>query len=372
MKVLHIISTLSKINIGVWNAAIFAHDFMYSTYGVESELWVCSTDNPIETPLPIPHFFYNKQQLTKGGFLKWLESYPTGDTVIISHGAWLKPARLGFWAAQMGYKWIYTPHGMFENYTIIDDEKVIKHGLRKGLNKKSLYYSLVEKKYIQTATAIRAVSKIEQHNLEMLLGRKIELIYNGISSILKEKINKDQTILKVLFLSRLHYKKGIINLVKAWQEIMGQNRKFKLIIAGPDEGELIKIKPFFTDNIEYVGAVYGENKTKLLEEAHYFILPSYSEGFPTSVVEAMGFGAIPIVTEGCNFPEIFEFNLGYKIKPEKESIKKVLETIANVEYDSELSKSNIEYVEENLTEKKVAADYYQLYNTVLNKKVNGN
>ena len=368
MKIIHIITSLSKINLGVWNAAIFAHDFMQSTYGVESELWSCSDENSMEIAIPIPNFFYEKQQLTRRGFLNWLDSYPTDDTIIISHGAWLRPAKLGYWAAQKGYKWIYTPHGMFENYTIINDGKVVNHGLRKGLNKKSLYYSLFEKRYIQQASAIRAVSEIEQHNLKSLLNRKIELIYNGIPTIKKGEIFKNRDTLKVLFLSRLHEKKGIIHLIKAWNEIMGQNKKFKLIIAGPDEGELVKIKPFFTDNIEYIGAIYGNNKMKLLEEAHYYILPSYSEGFPTSVVEAMGYGAIPIATEGCNFPEIFEFNLGYKIEPEKESIKKVLNTIANKEYDTTLSKSNIEYVEKNLTEKKIAADYFQLYNSVLNKK----
>ncbi len=368
MKVIHIIFSLGKINFGVWNAAIFAHEFMHSTYRIESELWICSPGNPTDAHVPIPHFFYKKQQLNKKGFLKWLESYPAKDTVIVSHGAWLKPAKLGFWAAQKGYKWIYTPQGMLENYTTIENGKKVKHIFNKGLNKKWLYYCFFEKRYIRKASAVRAVSETEQGNLNLLFKRKIELIYNGTPTNQEGKIEKSKDLIKVLFLSRLHSKKGIIYLIQAWHEVMSQNNKFRLIIAGPDEGELEKIKPYFTNNVEYVGSVYGDDKIILLREANYYILPSFSEGFPTSLVEAMGYGAIPIASEGCNFPAIFELNLGYKVEPEKESIVNVLNKITNIEYDFGLSKSNMEYIEKNLTEKRIAADYYQLYSSVLNNK----
>ena len=368
MRVIHIISSLNKINFGVFNAAIFAHDFMRLTYGVESELWVCSDQNSMDVPLAVPHFFYKKHQLKKEGFFNWLDAYPSNDTIIISHGAWRKPSKLGFWAAQKGYLWIYTPHGMFANYTTIENGKLVKYGLLKGINKKWLYYTFKERKYIKKASAIRAVSENEQQYLKVLLGREIELIYNGILSVKKNEIVKDHDVLKVVFLSRLHKVKGITNLIKAWHEVMAHNNKFILIIAGPDEGELVKIKPFFTSNVEYIGTIYGDSKIELLKKANYYILPSFCEGFPTSLVEAMSYGAIPLATDACNFPEIFEFNLGYKIEPEKESIKKVLNIIANKEYDSNLSLSNIQYVENNLTEKKIAADYYNFYNKVINKK----
>lgn len=366
MKVLHIVSSLSKINFGIWNAAIYAAKTLNSKYEIEAELWVCNSSNAMTDKLPLPHFFFKPEQLSIKGFKQWLNNYSKTDTIIITHGAWLKPTKLGNFAAKNGFKWIFTPHGMFENYTIMENGRLIKYGLNKGLNRKWLYYVLYEKKLIKKASTIRAVSEVERKNLKILLNTKIELVYNGIPTINKSEINKSSNVQNVLFLARLQKKKGIIHLVRAWNETMAQNVKFKLIIGGPDEGELESIKPYFTDNIVYIGSVYGEAKTKLLQDAHYYILPSYSEGFPTSVVEGMGYGAIPIITVGCNFPEVFELNLGYKIYPEKESVKHILNTIADKEYDFELSKKNIEFIEENLTEKRIASDYYQLYRSVLN------
>ncbi len=108
-------------------------------------------------------------------------------------------------------------------------------------------------------------------------------------------------------------KKGIVPLVKAWlQSALLNNTACRLIIAGPDEGELPLIQSLITDatNIEYIGMVSGDAKDKLLASASYYLLPSFSEGFPTSLLEAMEKGAIPVITRGCNFNEVFEQNIG--------------------------------------------------------------
>ena len=96
----------------------------------------------------------------------------------------------------------------------------------------------------------------------------------------------------------------------------------KLIIVGPDEGELAKILPLISGNIEYKGPLFDSEKSEVLQKAHYYFLPSFSEGFPSSVVEAMSFGAIPVITQGCNFPEVFEQHLGYEISTDQESKKR--------------------------------------------------
>ncbi|MEJ0030745.1 MAG: glycosyltransferase [Bacteroidota bacterium] len=87
-------------------------------------------------------------------------------------------------------------------------------------------------------------------------------------------------------------------MVEAWHAINSQNNSVKLIIAGPDEGELKHIQHLIKGNVEYAGAVYGDGKKKLLNEASYYLLPSYSEGFPTSVLEAMSYGQIPLISSG--------------------------------------------------------------------------
>jgi glycosyltransferase involved in cell wall biosynthesis len=77
--------------------------------------------------------------------------------------------------------------------------------------------------------------------------------------------------------------------------------------------------------MKYIGSVYGEQKNEVFNKSDFYILPSFSEGLPSAMLEAMGFGLIPIITEGCNFPDAFIHNLGVRITTEKDSIRKTLE-----------------------------------------------
>jgi glycosyltransferase involved in cell wall biosynthesis len=161
-------------------------------------------------------------------------------------------------------------------------------------------------------------------------------------------------------MARLHQKKGIVPLVKAWTKVM-KNAPAKLIIAGPDEGELSKFHHFLGGNVVYLGPVYGDEKVKLLNEAHYYVLPSFSEGFPSSVLEAMSFGAIPLISKGCNFPEVFDQKLGYNIEPDEISIGKVLSMLRVRDYDTAKSHENHLFIKEGYAESRIAEKLFALY-----------
>lgn len=355
MRIIHIVSSITKINFGVWNAAIFGSDFLKKEYNVKSELWICKKSHFESTAPQINFFFFQKNELSKKGFQKWLNNFNHDDTIIVTHGAWLLPTKLGYRAKKEGYKWLYVPQGMLEPW-----------GLKKGKFKKRLYFKLFEQRMNNDADAIRAVSQIERANLEDRLKRKIELIFNGVPIVDNTELLKSKKEIKYLFLARLHSKKGLIFLVKAWAESMYECDNTNLLIAGPDEGELELIKPYLKNNITYLGPVYGKEKERLLKEVHYYILPSFSEGFPTSIVEAMSYGAIPIISEGCNFPEVFSENIGYKVYPDKDSIIKVFSELRGKAFDQNLSIKNIQYANENLSDRKIGTDLYKLYSKLLN------
>jgi len=194
-------------------------------------------------------------------------------------------------------------------------------------------------------------------------------------------------LITFLFLGRLHIKKGVVPLVKAWLDSsLWNDNRFQLIIAGPDEGELDRIKylldgvserqpegrrsklevrsqrvnvkdeklktlnetneqgvasnqslpPITQDpkpntqnpNIHIPGPIYGPEKTNLLLKSHFFLLPSQSEGFPTSIIEAMTCGCIPIITDGCNFPEAIEAGVSERIEFNISSIRNKLEEVS--------------------------------------------
>lgn len=350
-NVIHVVSNLSRVNFGIWNAAIAASSFLEQKYGVKSHVWVCDnrTDSELFLDIPVRHL---GSEFSEGALNKCvLEENLSDKTIIVSHGCWLKPTQIGFRLKQMGFPWIYVPHGMLEPWS-----------MGQGRLKKEVYYRLIEKRLANAANALRAVSEKEQRDLERRFKQAVHLIENGVDvSAYEPKESGPETF---LFLGRLHHKKGILPLVKAWKNAMRGSNK-KLVIAGPDEGELAKILPYLNDDIKYIGPVYGEEKAALLKKVHYFMLPSYSEGFPTSVVEAMGFGLIPMISNGCNFPEVFTQGLGQNIEPDIQSIEAGLVSVKNRVFDHSLSKANHDFIRSNFSTKCLGEKLYTLYSGVL-------
>lgn len=354
MKIVHVVSSITSKNFGVWHAAIFGSNYLREVHGVNSELWVCTRTKYDTIEPEIPYKYFDKNQLTGKGLINWLSQFNKEDIVIVTHGAWLRPTHIGYKAKRNGFRWVYLSQGMLEPWA-----------LHNGWFKKKIYFALWEKRMCSNADIIRAVSKPEEINLQRLFKNRISLIYNGVvfeSGNLSEKPS-DKII--YLFLARLHNKKGILPLAKAWSKSMKGNNNVKLNIVGPDEGELCKIASFINGNVEYFGPLFGEEKKSMLMKAHYYVLPSFSEGFPSSVVEAMSFGAIPIISEGCNFPEIFDEKLGYQISTNEESIEKVLREVSTISYNNSLSQRNISYVKQNLTEKIIGDQLFHMYKELL-------
>jgi glycosyltransferase involved in cell wall biosynthesis len=108
----------------------------------------------------------------------------------------------------------------------------------------------------------------------------------------------------VLFLSRLHYKKGLHLLIPAFAQI--KQRDAMLVIAGPDSGgyqavvEKLIERHNLQDRVILTGMLQGTQKIAALAEAAFFVLPSYQENFGIAVVEAMAAGTPPIISDSVN------------------------------------------------------------------------
>lgn len=101
---------------------------------------------------------------------------------------------------------------------------------------------------------------------------------------------------------------------------------WKVRIAGWDQNgyrtELEKkvVDLGITGYIEFSGPRFGLDKDKDFSESKAFILPSYSEGLPMSILEAWSFRLPVIMTEYCNLPEGFEANAAIKIQTTPQSV----------------------------------------------------
>lgn len=347
MKIIHIVSSLDKINFGIYNAAIFGSHYLSTQYKISSYAFVCVKPALLDLP-GVTIVDAHKKPLHQ--LLEEHQLSPA-DTVVVSHGCWLTPSRMGYKLSSLGFRWIYVPHGMLEPWS-----------LRQAPLKKRLYFHVFEKRFFRKADRIRAVSKPEQDNLSRMRN-EVDFIPNGVS--VQPYPAKSSELINFLFLGRLHYKKGIVPFVKAWAAVAANKRNIKLIIAGPDQGELEKVKPYLSENVTYVGAVYGNEKVDLIRSSHYFILPSFSEGFPVSALEAMSFGLIPLISSGCNFDEVFSLGLGRQIEPDEQQIQGVLEELASRPFDHGLSKKNWDYVNSNYSEEIVGDKLLNVYRQVI-------
>ncbi len=351
MDIIHIVCNTHLLNMGVWNSSLLGKDELLRL-GANSYFWTCEED--IESPHQ-DFKFLDLKETSASQFISGISKiFNKESTLFITHGSWLAPSRIGFYASKAGFKWLYVPHGMLEPWSMTQNPLF-----------KRIYYKFFESRYIKAASAIRAVSQPERERLAKVLDKSVFYCPNAVPRVLEDSYSKPITPLNYLFIARLHRKKGIFPLVKAWDKVMKGNPSVRLCIAGLDEGELEKIKPYFGSNLLYYGAVYDQDKIQLLKDAHYFILPSYSEGFPTSVLEAMSYGAIPLISKGCNFLEVFDQNLGLPAEPIVSQLESLLEKLKEISFDSEKSHANADWILQNYTEEKVANELFVQYSNLV-------
>lgn len=130
----------------------------------------------------------------------------------------------------------------------------------------------------------------------------------------------DFKVCNFLFLGRIGKRKGVYDLMKSIidNKIILKN-KAKFFIGG--DGEIDKLKSIIENNsleniVEYIGWVSGERKKKYLINSNVLLLPSYNEGLPISLLEAMSFGLPVISTNVGGIPEIVKNNInGFLIEP---------------------------------------------------------
>jgi glycosyltransferase involved in cell wall biosynthesis len=202
--------------------------------------------------------------------------------------------------------------------------------------KKKIAWFFYQKKILQKANIVHCASNKEESNLlKNNKNCKTIVLPFGISDLFikKNKIKKNKIKKRAIFFSRLHKKKGIEYLIKAWNEI--GHPEWKLDIIGPKDDELyykklIKLKRF-NNRINFLKPVYSNKKKKeLFEKYDFFILPSFEENFGLAVLESLARG-LPVLTN-INTPwnNIKTYNAGWYIKDDYYSLKKTLTNIFNI------------------------------------------
>lgn len=232
------------------------------------------------------------------------------------------------WHRKTGRPYIIAPHGMLDPWA-----------LRNHQTRKKVLMLIYQRAHFANAACMRALNVAELGAIRALnFNNPVCVIPNGVdlpASTTTSATKPNRPTL--LFLGRLHRKKGIEVLLESWQRFVANaGKEYLLKIVGWGDADYVaKLEQMTTNmkiesSVDWAGPQFGEDKKKSFQDAIGFILPSFSEGMPMTVLEAWSYQLPVIMTPQCNVPEGIEHNACIECQPDALSIMNALETFAGM------------------------------------------
>ncbi|HEY5899456.1 MAG TPA: glycosyltransferase family 4 protein [Burkholderiales bacterium] len=180
---------------------------------------------------------------------------------------------------------------------------VLPHRLLRGLVKRMLRWP----------DAVVVLSR-EQRDavLELAPDQTVEIVPNGIDCAPYLRYNRaapdPQSPLRLIYIGRLAGGKGLLETLEGLRIACARGFNARLVLAGSGPEEL-RLRQYVREaglarEVSFVGAAFGEHKAQLLSQADAFVLASYGEGLPYSLLEAMAAGVVPVVTPVGAIPDV--------------------------------------------------------------------
>lgn len=174
---------------------------------------------------------------------------------------------------------------------------------------------------------------------EILTNHNIKVFYNSIK--IPETYSKDYSNNNILFLGRLCKDKGLRELFSAMKKVVAVVPDAHLYLGGIwEDKELEILEREIKAHISFVGWVDGREKEELLEKCSVFVLPSYYEGQPISVMEAMTHSLTVVATTVGSIPEMITSKVsGELVTPRDENAlsEALIRVLTDIEYKKQLA-----------------------------------
>lgn len=242
----------------------------------------------------------------------WLSAHAHSYDAVVVHGIWQYQS-FGVWRAAktIGFPYFVFVHGALDPW--FKRTYPLKH------LKKWLYWPWAEYRVLRDASAVLFTTEDEQK-----LARESFWLYRANEAVVSYGIRAPEddphasrtTFLNaypelsskriLLFLSRIHRKKGCDLLIKAFAMAAARESQLHLVMAGPDQGGLqadlmnLARQLQVAERITWTGMLTGDMKSGAFRAGEAFVLPSHSENFGVAVIEALAHGMPVLTTDKVN------------------------------------------------------------------------
>jgi poly(glycerol-phosphate) alpha-glucosyltransferase len=248
------------------------------------------------------------------------------------HGIWMYPSVASLsWSRRSHKPVVIHPHGMLDDWAV-----------RRHRWKKVLAGWAYENRHLRRAHCLRALNASEADAIRRYgLKNPVCVVPNGIDlpgpapagpAPWEAKVEPGRRVL--LFLGRLHAKKGLAQLLAAWHLL--RQKQFKPLdgwvaaVAGwEQEGHEAELRAQvdrlgLSRDVVFLGPRFGPDKAACFARSAAFVLPSFSEGMPMAVLEAWAYGLPVVLTPYCNLPEGQQEGAAVVVEPREDDIARGL------------------------------------------------
>jgi glycosyltransferase involved in cell wall biosynthesis len=391
MKILHVIPSVALVRGGPSQAVLETVKSLQDL-GIQAEI-VTTNDNGnelLDVPLgewleykqaPVqffsrfsPNIHSIREFAFSGQLTAWLWQNVVNYDLLHIHAIFSYASTMAMAIARLrGIPYIVRPLG-----------QLCEWSLQQSAIKKQIYLNLIERANLNHAQAIHLTSAQEQQEFSHL-NLKIPsfVLPHGLSispsipnarSLLREHLNVSPSESVILFLSRLHPKKGLDYLIPALGKLT--HHRFTLAIAGNGskeyeaEIETLLVANGIRDRTHLAGFVEGETKNIFMQGADLFVLTSHSENFAVVVLEALAAGVPVLVTPGVALAALVQqYQLGYVPELNVPAIASLLDHYLSHPQEAKIMGERArQIVEEKYTWNQIALRMQQIYTDILEQK----
>ena len=241
---------------------------------------------------------------------RWLASAAKSGAIDLmhNHSLWMMPNVYPGWVSRRSHvPLVVSPRGTLSEWAFASGSKV-----------KKVFWPLLQRPALRATACFHATANSEYEDIRRMgFKQPIAVIPNGIDIPTPGRSDNGE-MRTVLFLGRIHRKKGVDMLLNAWRVVSSRFPEWRLRIAGPDNnGYLGSMQGLATKlklaRVEFSGPLYGEAKLRAYRDAELFVLPTHSENFGMTVAESLAAGTPAIVSKGAPWGGLVSEGAGWWI-----------------------------------------------------------